>query len=82
MMRIILLLTLMISGVMGFVWLFAGLVILYTFLYFGAETIIVAMMIDAYFGYTTGVWFIYTLSVSVLLIASQYVKPHLWVYNQ
>jgi hypothetical protein len=80
--RIILFLILLVTGFAGPLWVFAMSVVLYSFLYFGVEIIIIAAFIDAYFGYHSGGWFAYTLGVTAVLLIAQVLKPHLAVYNR
>lgn len=80
--RVILFLVLVFVGFSGPVWLFIIGVAGYIFMYLGYEIIILAAAIDAYFGYASDGWFVYTILVSVGLFCMQWLKPHLSVYNQ
>jgi hypothetical protein len=72
----------MTMGFTGPLWVFAVSAAVYIFVYTGFEIIIIAAAIDAYFGYASGGWFIYTLCTTVGLLLTQWGKPYLTMYNQ
>ena len=80
--RILFFMALVLSGFSGPLWFFVVGVVLYIFLYRGLEVILLAAAIDAYFGYATNGWFVYTITVALGVFVAQWAKPHLSVYNQ
>ena len=70
------------TGFSGPVWFFIIGAIGYVFLYAGLEILILSAAIDAYFGYASGEWFIYTIATALGLLLAQWLKPYLSVYNQ
>jgi len=80
--RILFFITLICTGFTGPLWLFAAGTVIYIFMYLGIEVIILAVAIDAYFGFGSDGWFMYTICTSVVLFLLQWAKPHLSVYNQ
>lgn len=73
---------LIIIGFAGPSWLYILGAVFYIFFYLGLEILIVSAAIDAYFGYASGEWFMYTIATAIGLLIMQWVKPHLSVYNQ
>lgn len=69
-------------GVTGPVLLFAAAAVAYALIYTGIELIILAAIIDAYFGYGGGSFYIYTLSTGIAMLIIQVLKPHLWMYQR
>jgi hypothetical protein len=62
-------------------WSFVILAVLYAFVFSGYELIVLSVLIDAQFGDTgAGVWYAYTLSASLVLLVSVYLKPYLRFY--
>jgi len=80
--RILLFLILIFIGLSGPVWLFILGAALYIIVYTGVEIIFLALAIDAYFGYASGGYYIYTIITAAGLYIVQWAKPHIWVYNQ
>jgi hypothetical protein len=71
-----------VAGATGPWWLFAGATLLHLLRYQGFEPLIVAALIDAYFGYGSGYWPIYTSAVLVALVVVRFWKPYLSLYNR
>ena len=75
--RIIFFMILVILASAGPVPVFVLAVAVYTFLYEGYEILLLAVGIDAYFGYNTG--YSYTLGFGVLLLAAHLMRPRLFM---
>jgi hypothetical protein len=80
--RITITLFVMVAGATGPWWFFAAATLLHLLRYQGFEPLIVAVLIDAYFGYGSGYWPVYTISVLVALIVVRFWKPYLSLYNR
>ena len=64
-------------------WLFALCVVLYALRYTAYELILLMAIIDALYGIGYDVHIpYYTIVTTVGLICIEWVKPHIWVYNQ
>lgn len=64
------------------VWAFVVGAILYALVYTPYEILILALCIDAQFGDPSrGLWFLYTLSTAVILLATVFIKPQLRFYK-
>jgi hypothetical protein len=63
-------------------WVFIVGTILYALMYVPYEILFLALCIDAQFGDPSrGLWFLYTLSTAVILVASVFIKPQLRFYK-
>lgn len=63
-------------------WFFLPLAVAYALCFSAYELLIVAVFIDAQFGDTErSLWFLYTLSVAVILIVTTALKPYLRFYS-
>jgi hypothetical protein len=80
--RILFFFILVLLGFSGPIWFFAIGAIAYIFLFLGLEMLILSAAIDAYFGYGSDEWFIYTIVTAAALLFVQWLKPQLSVYNQ
>jgi len=80
--RVLIFSVLIITGFSGPVWIFGIGLFGYIFLYSGLEVLILAAAIDAYFGYASDSWFMYTILTATGLLIVQWLKPYLSVYNQ
>lgn len=72
----------LITAATGPLWVFLPIVILYTFYYDGIEIILIAVLVDAYFGYghTSVPW--YTVAALGLLILVRFLRPYVSMYNR
>ena len=57
-------------------------VIGYSFVYTGPEVIIAGVLMDAYFGYGSGMFYRYTLLFAIIVLVVDILRPHLSVYNR
>lgn len=63
-------------------WFFLLIACVYALLFTSYELLILAVLVDAQFGNREeGIWFIYTLATSIIVILSAYLKPHLRFYK-
>lgn len=63
-------------------WVFACASLVYVLIFTSYELLALAVCIDAIFGDpNVGMWYVYTLTVSLLLVASSFVKPYLRMYT-
>lgn len=63
-------------------WAFIIGAFLYALIYTPYEILVLAVCVDAQFGDPgRGVWFLYTLSTSVILLATVFIKPQLRFYQ-
>jgi len=63
-------------------WIVVPIVCLYALVFTGYELLILAVCMDAQFGdMRHGIWYMYTLFVSVVLLCAIKIKPHLRFYN-
>ncbi|GEM_PF-3076601 len=69
-------------GLTGPVVVFVVSAVIYAFLYAGIELIVLAAIIDAYFGYGGSGMYVYTLVTGVGLLCIQALKPYLLMYQQ
>jgi hypothetical protein len=71
-----------VCAVAGPVWIFIVGAVGYILVYRGLEIVVLAAAIDAYFGYASDTWYMYTLFTAVGLLLAQWLQPYLSVYNQ
>lgn len=63
-------------------WVSVCFMLLYAYVYSAYELLLIAVLIDAQFGSAeNGLWYLYTLSASFILILTVYTKPHLRFYQ-
>lgn len=81
-MRIFLFCIIVLIGLFLPLWAFACAAFVYALVYTPYEILILAMCIDAQFGDPqSGLWFLYTLTSSCILIVTVYLKPQLRLYS-
>ncbi len=79
--RIFLFMLVLIFAATGPVWLLVASGLLYLAAYMGAELLLVAFLIDGYFGYAANTLPWYTLTTLVLLILARFLRPYISVYT-
>ena len=63
-------------------WYFLPLAIIYALCFHGYELLLLSVFIDAQFGdVEQRIWFLYTLTVAVILIVTTLLKPYLRFYS-
>lgn len=61
-------------------WLWLSLALLYAYFWCGVELLVIAVLLDAYFGVSSIP--LYTVCVGVGLLLLEWLKPRLLVYNE
>lgn len=79
--RIILFVVFGLTALSGPVWLACVLGLLYALLYRGAEICLIALLVDAFYGYQTTYPYVYTVSSVLLLVSLIAVEKYITVYN-
>ncbi len=79
--RILLFTSVVVTAATGPWWLFVLAFAVYAGVYVGTELLLVAFLIDGYYGYTTAVFPWYTLCALVVLLVVRIIRPHISVYT-
>lgn len=69
-------------GMFSSLMLFLIAAFIYAISFASLELIIIAGAIDAYYGLTTDQWPLSTLSVLVVVILVEWIRPHISLYNE
>lgn len=81
-MRIIFFIGISIIGFLTPFWFFVGAVCVYSLIWRGYEMFVLGALIDAQFGFVTASMpYLYTLSVCVILVCAELIKPYLTFYE-
>lgn len=80
--RVLLFLLVLVTAATGPVWLFVPAALAYLFLYLGAELLLVAFLIDGYFGYAANALPWYTLTTLSSLLLLHLLRPYISVYTR
>lgn len=80
--RICLFCFVLVTAATGPLWLFAPAALLYLVIYLGAELVLIAFLVDGYFGYAANALPWYTLTTLGLLVLLRFLRPYISVYTR
>lgn len=80
--RATLLISLLITAWSGPVWTALIIGIFYVLVYRGFEVLLVAFVVDAFYGYGSSYPYLYTVGTFVVLCASRLIETYVQVYNR